>query len=54
MSAIDVARAGGYRGMMRGATIVIPGEAANCWHLPVSLPPRQIALEVNRLLLQRR
>jgi hypothetical protein len=54
MSAIDVARAGGYRGMMRGATIVIPGEAAKLLAPAGELAARQIAPEVNRLLLKRR
>jgi short-subunit dehydrogenase len=53
MSARAVARAG-YRGMMRGSPVVIPGVAAKLLALAGELPPRRIALEVNRLLLQRR
>ena len=51
MSAADVARAG-YRGMMRGAGIVIPGMFAKLLAVAGELPPRRLALEVNRLLLQ--
>ena len=53
MSAAAVARAG-YRGMMRGSRVVIPGVVAKLMAVAGELPPRQIALEVNRLLLQRR
>jgi short-subunit dehydrogenase len=53
MSAGTVARAG-YRGMMRGSPVVIPGVVAKLLALTGELPPRRIALEVNRLLLQRR
>lgn len=51
MSAAAVARAG-YRGMMRGSEVVIPGAIAKLMALAGALPPRRIALEVNRLLLQ--
>jgi uncharacterized protein len=53
MTAAAVARAG-YRGMMRGSTIVIPGIAAKVLAVAGELPPRRLALEVNRLLLQPR
>jgi short-subunit dehydrogenase len=53
LSAGAVARAG-YRGMMRGSSVVIPGVMAKLLALAGELPPRRIALEVNRLLLQRR
>ena len=51
MSAAVVARAG-YRGMMRGSTVVIPGIVAKLLAFAGELPPRRIALEVNRLLLR--
>jgi short-subunit dehydrogenase len=51
MTAAAVARAG-YRGMMRGAGVVIPGGAAKLLAFAGELPPRGIALEVNRLLLR--
>lgn len=46
-----VARAG-YRGMMRGSGVVIPGTIAKLLAFAGELPPRWIALEVNRLLLR--
>jgi hypothetical protein len=52
MTAALVARAG-YRGMMRGSGVVIPGVMAKLPALAGQLPPRRIALEVNRVLLQR-
>jgi len=51
MTAAAVARAG-YRGMMRGAGVVIPGIVAKVLAVAGELPPRRIALEVNRLLLR--
>jgi short-subunit dehydrogenase len=53
MTADAVARAG-YRGMKRGRAVVIPGLVAKLIALAGELPPRRIALEVNRLLLSRR
>jgi uncharacterized protein len=51
MTAAVVARAG-YRGMMRGSGVVIPGVVSKLLALAGELPPRRIALEVNRLLLR--
>jgi short-subunit dehydrogenase len=51
MPAAAVARAG-YRGMMRGAGVVIPGAITKLMAVAGELPPRRIALEVNRLLLK--
>jgi short-subunit dehydrogenase len=51
MSAEAVARAG-YNGMMRGSAVVIPGLIAKLMAFAGELPPRRIALEVNRLLLR--
>jgi short-subunit dehydrogenase len=51
MSAAAVARAG-YRGMMRGAHVVIPGVFAKLLAFAGELPPRRLALEVNRILLR--
>jgi short-subunit dehydrogenase len=50
LTAEAVARAG-YRGMMRGRATVIPGITAKLMALAGELPPRRIALEVNRILL---
>jgi short-subunit dehydrogenase len=50
MGASDVARAG-YRGMMRRSTVVLPGLMTKTLAIAGELPPRRIALEVNRLLL---
>ncbi len=50
MSAKAVALAG-YRGMMRKKTVVIPGIIAKLFSLAGELPPRRIALAVNRWLL---
>ncbi len=52
MSAKAVALAG-YRGMMQEKTVVIPGVIAKLFSLAGELPPRRIALEVNRWLLKR-
>jgi len=52
MSAPAVAIAG-YRGMMRGRRVVLPGLATKLMAFAGELPPRVIALEVNRLLLKR-
>ena len=52
MTAEAVARAG-YRGMMRGRRVVIPGLITKILALAGELPPRILALEVNRWLLQR-
>jgi uncharacterized protein len=43
----------GYRGMQRGQLVVIPGLLAKVLSFAGELPPRWIALEVNRLLLSR-
>lgn len=43
----------GFRGMMRGARVVIPGLLPKVLAVAGELPPRAIALEVNRLLLER-
>jgi len=45
-----VARAG-YRGMKRGARVVLPGLSTKILAFAGELPPRRLALEVNRLLL---
>jgi short-subunit dehydrogenase len=50
-SASAVARAG-YRGLMRGRTVVVPGLLAKILAIAGELPPRRIALELNRLLLE--
>jgi short-subunit dehydrogenase len=50
MPAAAVARAR-YRGMMRGSGVVIPGVLAKVLAFAGELPPRRIALELNRLLL---
>ena len=47
----EVARAG-YRGMMRGARVVLPGLSTKVLAFAGEFPPRRIALEVNRLLLK--
>ena len=47
MSAPDVARAG-YSGMMRSSPVVVPGFMTKLLALAGELPPRRIALEVNR------
>jgi len=52
MTAGAVARAG-YRGMMRGSGVVIPGLITKLLAFAGELPPRRIALEVNRMLLRR-
>jgi uncharacterized protein len=49
MSAAAVARAG-YEGMNRGSTVVIPGVMTKILAVAGELPPRRIALEVNRVL----
>ncbi|PYM07461.1 MAG: short-chain dehydrogenase [Candidatus Rokuibacteriota bacterium] len=49
MSPAAVARAG-YRGLIRGAKVVVPGFLAKVMAFAGELPPRSIALEVNRLL----
>ena len=51
MTAAAVARAG-YEGMRRQSTVVIPGLLPKILALAGELPPRRIAVEVNRLLLQ--
>lgn len=50
MPAKAVARAG-YRGMIRQSSVIIPGPVAKMLAVAGELPPRRIALEVNRLLL---
>lgn len=52
MSARAVALAG-YRGMMRGRAVVIPGLTTKVLALAGELPPRSIALAANRRLLRR-
>jgi len=52
MSAKVAAKAG-YRGMMCGRKVVLPGIATKILAFAGELPPRAIALEVNRLLLKR-
>jgi short-subunit dehydrogenase len=42
-----------YRGMKRQSRVVIPGLLAKLLAVAGELPPRGIALEVNRRLLQR-
>jgi len=49
MTAVAVARAG-YEGMKRQSMVVIPGFLTKTIALAGELPPRRIALEVNRLL----
>jgi short-subunit dehydrogenase len=49
MTAASVARAG-YDGMKRQSMVVIPGLLMKALALAGELPPRRIALEVNRLL----
>ncbi len=49
-SAKTVARAA-YRGMMRGSAVVLPGFLTKMFAIAGELPPRRIALEVNRWLL---
>jgi short-subunit dehydrogenase len=49
MTAAAVARAG-YNGMKRQSMMVIPGLMTKVLALAGELPPRRIALEVNRLL----
>ena len=51
MTAAAVARAG-YQGMQRQSTVVIPGLLSKIVAFAGELPPRRIAVEVNRLLLQ--
>jgi uncharacterized protein len=51
MSAHAVAAAG-YRGLKRGVDVVIPGLFAKLLAFAGELPPRWIALQVNRLLLR--
>ena len=50
MTAAAVARAG-YQGMQRQSTVVIPGLLSKIVAIAGELPPRRIAVEVNRLLL---
>jgi hypothetical protein len=52
MTARSVAKAG-YRGMMGGRGVVIPGVTAKIFAFAGELPPRRIALEVNNFLLKR-
>jgi short-subunit dehydrogenase len=53
MSAKAVAVAG-YRGMMRGRKVVLPGIVTKLLSFAGELPPRALALEVNHLLLKRK
>jgi len=50
MDASSVARSG-YLGMRRGRAVVIPGLINKLLALGGELPPRRIALEINRILL---
>jgi uncharacterized protein len=50
----EFAARAGYQGMKRGRAIVIPGLITKLLALAGELPPRRLALEVNRLLLSRR
>lgn len=50
MSAAEVARAG-YAGLKRGRAVVLPGALTKLLAFAGELPPRRIAVEVNRLLL---
>jgi hypothetical protein len=43
---------GGFRGMMRGSGVVIPGMVAKLLAFAGELPSPRIALEVNRPLLR--
>jgi len=52
MNARAVAIAG-YRGMMRGRRVILPGLGTKIMAFAGELPPRVIALEINRLLLKR-
>jgi uncharacterized protein len=49
LSAAAVAKSG-YAGMQRGSMVVIPGLLSKLLSVAGELPPRRIALEVNRLL----
>jgi hypothetical protein len=49
MSAAAVAHAG-YVGLKRGAAVVLPGAVTKLLAFAGELPPRWIAVEVNRLL----
>jgi uncharacterized protein len=49
LSAAAVARAG-YAGMQRGSLVVIPGFLTKLLSFAGELPPRRIALEINRVL----
>jgi short-subunit dehydrogenase len=49
LSAAAVAKAG-YAGMVRGSMVVMPGIVTKLLSLAGELPPRRIALEVNRVL----
>ena len=53
LSAAAVARTG-YAGMQRGSMVVIPGLLNKLLSIAGELPPRRIALEVNRVLWTRR
>ena len=53
MTAAAVARAG-YEGMNRQSMVIIPGFLTKFLAFAGELPPRGIALEINRLLLQER
>ena len=53
MDAASVARIG-YRGIMKGKTVVIPGLVNKLLALAGELPPRRIALEVNGWLMRNR
>src|SRR5207244_3793297 len=52
LSAAAIAR-DGYRGLLRGSDVVIPGLAAKLMAFAGELPPRRVALEINQWLLRR-
>jgi len=49
LPAAQVARAG-YAGLMRGSMVIIPGLLTKLMAMSGELPPRRVALEVNRVL----
>jgi uncharacterized protein len=44
--------AAGYRGLMHQRAVVVPGASAKVMAIAGGLPPRRVALEVNRMLLE--
>lgn len=49
----EAVAAAGVRGMLRGARVVIPGLLSKAFAIAGGLPPRVVALEVNRFLLEK-